>query len=272
MEKIINALNKIFESDRDLLTASYGRIYEYLGMTIDWSTEGGVVFTMYDYLEDILDEAPDEFDGEDVPPAISELFTVNLTHQKLDTSIANLFHRIVTKFLYIAKQARPDLQVTVAFLCKRVKCLNVGNWKKLGRLVRYVRVTIYLPLILGLNGTGNMVWSIDASFAGCTIDSYHDDVSDAFPQCTHHSYIVHGNVSLHRNKMIISVALHFGGNYGPASWEPPACVRCFLAQWMYLHTTYQNEKLNREANNLMDLTDEDNDTDACTIQPYQFNY
>ena len=33
-------------------------VNEYLGTTIDWSTEGVVVFTMYDYLESILDEAP----------------------------------------------------------------------------------------------------------------------------------------------------------------------------------------------------------------------
>ena len=134
-------------------------------MYIDWSTEEMVVFTMYDYLDDILDESPPKFDGEDVTPAVSELFTVNMTHQKLDTPTSELFHRIVAKFLYIAKRARPDLQVAVAFLCKRVKCPNVGDWKKLGRLVRYVRATIHLPLIVGCDGTGNMVWSIDASFA-----------------------------------------------------------------------------------------------------------
>ena len=79
--------------------------------------------------------------------------------------MADFFHRIVAMFLYVAKRARPDLQVAVAFLCKRVKCPNVGDWKKLGRLVRYVRATIYLPLIVRSDGTGNMVWIIDASFA-----------------------------------------------------------------------------------------------------------
>ena len=63
------------------------------------------------------------------------------------------------------KKERPDLQVAVTFLCKRVKCPNIGGWKKLGRLVRYVKATIHLPLIIGLDGSGNMVWSIDASFA-----------------------------------------------------------------------------------------------------------
>ena len=141
LNKIIDALNEVFGSDGDLLTESYGRIHDYLGMTIDWTTEGIVVFTMYDYLEDILNEAPAEFDGEDVTPAVSDLFTVNLTQRKLDTPTANFFHRIVAKVLYVAKQARPDLQGAVAFLSKRVKCPNVGDWKKLGRLVQYVRAT-----------------------------------------------------------------------------------------------------------------------------------
>ena len=57
----------MFGSDGDLLTASYGRVHEYLGMDINWSTEGKVVFTMYeDNLEDILDELPPQFDGEDI--------------------------------------------------------------------------------------------------------------------------------------------------------------------------------------------------------------
>ena len=134
-------------------------------MTIDWSVDGKVILTMYDYLEDILAEAPVEFDWEDVTPAVSDHFQVDEACRKLDTPTANLFHCFVARFLYVAKRARPDLQVSVTFICKRVAAPNVGDWKKLGRLVRYVRATIHLPLILGLDGPGNMVWSIDASFA-----------------------------------------------------------------------------------------------------------
>ena len=165
LDKIIAALNEIFGSDGDLLTASYRKIHEYLKMDINWTTEGMVVFTMYDYLEDILAESPLEFDGEDVTPAVSELFTVNLTHQNLDTPTSELFHYIIAKFLYIAKRAKSDLQVAVAFLCNGVKCPNIVDWKKLSSLVWYVRATIYLPLIVGSDGTGNIVWSIYASFA-----------------------------------------------------------------------------------------------------------
>ena len=75
------------------------------------------MFTMYNYLENILSEAPDEFDGEDVTSAINELFIINLTPQILDTPTADLFHRIAAMFLYVAKRARPDLLVAVAFFC-----------------------------------------------------------------------------------------------------------------------------------------------------------
>ena len=41
-------------------------------MNIDWSVDGKVIFTMYDYLENILAEAPDNFDGEGVTPAVGK--------------------------------------------------------------------------------------------------------------------------------------------------------------------------------------------------------
>ena len=106
-----------------------------------------------------------EFDGEDVTPANSELFQVDESYESLDLPTADNFHCFVARFLNMAKRARPDLQMAISFLCKRVKAPNIGDWKKLRRLVRYVRATIHLPLILGSDGTGNMVWSIDASFA-----------------------------------------------------------------------------------------------------------
>ena len=110
------------------------------------------------------------------------------------------------------------------------------------------------------------LWQIASTYPGCTINLHDNDVSGAFQQCTHHSDIVRGNVSLHGNKMIISVALHFSENYGSHSWEPPARAWCFLVQWMYLHTSYQ-KAMNEEALDLMELPDKDDDTHACTIHP-----
>ena len=74
LDKIVNHLNDIFGSEGELLAASYSKLYEYLEMTIDWSVDGKVISTMYDYLEDILAEAPGEFNEEDVTPAVSNHF------------------------------------------------------------------------------------------------------------------------------------------------------------------------------------------------------
>ena len=72
LDKIIESLNEVFGSDGNKLTASYGKVHEYLGMTINWSTKGVVVFTMYDYLKSALDKTPNEFDGKDVTPTVRD--------------------------------------------------------------------------------------------------------------------------------------------------------------------------------------------------------
>ena len=40
---------------------------------------------------------------------------------------AEYFHRTTARFLYAGKRARPDIQVTVAFLCKRVREPNESD-------------------------------------------------------------------------------------------------------------------------------------------------
>ena len=79
LDKIVNQLNDVSGSEGEILAASYRKLHKYLGMTIDWNIPENVMFTMYDYIDDILAEAPLVFDGEDVTPAISKLFQVNST-------------------------------------------------------------------------------------------------------------------------------------------------------------------------------------------------
>ena len=73
---------------------------------------------MNDYLEEILTESPDCFDGDDVTPAVSDLFQVDDSTKKLDDKTSDYFQPTVARFFYAAKSARPDIQVAVAFLCK----------------------------------------------------------------------------------------------------------------------------------------------------------
>ena len=143
-----------------------GNLHNYLGITIDYSLKGKVVFTMFDYLEDIIVECPDDLKkATSIFPANDNLFKLNEDSPRLDNKRSELFHRITARLLFAAKRARPDIQVCVAFLCTHVKDPHEDNYKKLRRVIKYVQETIHLPLVIGADGSGNLVWNIDAAFA-----------------------------------------------------------------------------------------------------------
>ena len=73
-------------------------------------------------------------------------------------------------------------------------------------------------------------WKLAATYPDYMVSSYDSDVSGAFQQLNYPPDIARRNVSLLGNKIIVSVALHFGGNYGPASLKSIAYTCCFLTQ------------------------------------------
>jgi hypothetical protein len=85
-------------------------------MTINYSEEGKVKIIMEDYIDGILEEAPEYLKGYAVTPAAVNLFTVWKGAEKLDDSCAEMYHHLMAKLVYICKCAHPDLQTTVSFL------------------------------------------------------------------------------------------------------------------------------------------------------------
>jgi len=76
-----------------------------------------------------------------VTPAASYLFEVNDNPVKLNEEQSVFFHHYMAKALFLCKRARPDLQTAVAYLSTRVKSPDVDNYKKLARMMRYLRGT-----------------------------------------------------------------------------------------------------------------------------------
>ena len=97
--------------------------------------------------------------------APDDLFKVDGDATKLDQAKAKAFHNLTAKMIYVAKRARPDISLAVAFLTTRVKGPNIDDWRKLRHVIEYLRVTRDLPLILGADGSGVLSWYVDASFA-----------------------------------------------------------------------------------------------------------
>ena len=164
LEMIIEKLNKRYGKVAPL-TITRGDVHDYLGMTIDFSEKNRVMFTMYDYINDILDAVPPDMEGTSISPAGDHLFKINHNGVRLSESRKSIFHHHVAQLLFLSKRARPDLQTAVAFLCTRVHDPDEDDYKKLARVIKYLRQSSHLPLVLGSDGKGNIYWSVDAAFA-----------------------------------------------------------------------------------------------------------
>ena len=137
LDEIAVQLSKKYGQETPL-TVHRGKVHDYLGMTIDYSEDGKVRFSMIDYIDRLLDEAPEDMAGTAVTPAANDLFTVREDAKQIDKKQAETFHHLTAKILYLLKRARPDILPTVSFLTTRVTKSNVDDWKKLRRCIKYL--------------------------------------------------------------------------------------------------------------------------------------
>ena len=134
-------------------------------MVIDFSIPGKVMFTMIDYIKDMLRDLPKDIDGTAPTPAASHLFEVDESATKLNEGVSIMYHHNTAKLLFLCKRARTDTQTAVAFLSTRVKGPDDDDYKKLGRTLKYLRGTLYMPLTLEADDISVIKWYVDASFA-----------------------------------------------------------------------------------------------------------
>ncbi len=163
--EVIQLLEEEFGKEAPL-PKTRGKVHDYLGMTLDFSSPGQAKILMIDYIEKMLEEMPINFDGEAPTAAANHLFEVNEKNPvMLDEETATMFHLNVAKLLFLCKRARPDIQTAIAFLCTRVKGPDNDDYKKLIRVMRYLRGTAKMPLTLEGDNTCIIKWWVDASFA-----------------------------------------------------------------------------------------------------------
>ena len=126
-------------------------------MTLDYSEKGIVKLSMPKYIKETLVEfekiMPDE-KGTKSCAAPPNLFAVNDKCIKLEKSKAEQFHSLVAKMLFATKRARPDTGTAISFLMTRTTEPDLDDWNKLAHLMKYVRGTEDLPLILSATGSG----------------------------------------------------------------------------------------------------------------------
>ena len=111
----LKELSKIY-GKTDPLTIKRGKIHDYLGMTIDFSTDQQVMITMYDYIVKLIDKLLKDMIGEKGTAAPEYLFkTSDGEAVLLDHEEAEFFHSIVATTLYLSQRTCVDLQLAVVF-------------------------------------------------------------------------------------------------------------------------------------------------------------
>jgi hypothetical protein len=156
----------IFEDGSGKMKVSRGKIHEYLGMTLDFSSPGIVRVTMKKYIDEVIEHFLrfDTFKLKSTA-APEDLFKIDEDDPLLDHHHKEGFHTIVAKILYATKRARPDTCTAVAFLTTRVDKATEMDWKKLRHLVGYLKQTRDLPLVLSTDNISVVKWWVDGSYA-----------------------------------------------------------------------------------------------------------
>jgi GTP cyclohydrolase II len=140
-------------------------------MTVDMTEIGEAKVTMKAYIEDVLVAAG--LPGIACTQATEGLYVVREGAPKVTEHVRVWFHRIVAKLLYVAIRVRPECLTAVSFLSTRVTKCDEDDVEKLGRLVRYIRRTKDLGLVLRPGGAGISVrLFVDASFGYTQMESH----------------------------------------------------------------------------------------------------
>lgn len=152
-ESVIKEILCWLEKTYGKIRTTRGKQHTYVGMDLDFSNEGKVEVTMIEYLNETLEDFPEEIVGTGSTPVSLFLFTVNESAEKLNKKDAKVFHTTVAKLLFVTKKARGDTITAISFLSTRVKCPDINDWKNLIRLLKYVKRTIDLKLTLSTDSS-----------------------------------------------------------------------------------------------------------------------
>ena len=134
------------------ISKTEGTTLNYLGMVFDLSHPGEARVSIKGYVDSMLECSGTT--GGARTPATEGLFHVRPESELLCESERKEFHSTVAKLLYLAKRARPDCLMPVAYLATRVTKCTKDDQVKLTRLMRYVRDTRDRGIVLRAGAAG----------------------------------------------------------------------------------------------------------------------
>ena len=168
---------ELLHSVRDILLEEFEKIewkianeFTYLGMLLQ-KVNNGFVLSMQYYIEQTLDfytSGNADRLKTYVTPAKTDLYA---EEGELVTTMAEMekFYTTVAKLLYLGKRTRPEVLLAVQYLCTRVKNRTTGDFKKLERVLGFLKLTKKRKRFIDNSPFDRVSLYIDAAF-GCYSD------------------------------------------------------------------------------------------------------
>ena len=165
--KVVDNIIEKIEGKFGKMKVVRGLIHEFLGMDIEFKRgkeKGKISIGMKKHIFKTLNMFLDDITRDAATPATPYLFK-NRGAKELDEIRADNFHSVTALLLFVSRRSRPDIQTAIAYLCTRVSKPNEDDWKKLKRVLQYLRGTIDLTLTLGADDIANMQAWVDVAYA-----------------------------------------------------------------------------------------------------------
>ena len=163
-DKFIQWLNKKY-GKYGLVKATRGSKHDYIGIEFRFE-EKKLKIDMSRYIKKMLSEFKwhEQLTKSPATPAATNLFETR-DAPKLSEQKAEEFHSMVAKALFLSLRGRGDIQVAVAFLTTRVRDPDNDDWKKLIRMLCYLKETAHLITTLEKDKSDEILFNVDAAFA-----------------------------------------------------------------------------------------------------------
>ena len=121
---------------------SQGKIYDYLGMILDYMVKGQVMMDMQDYVKKMLQEYPSNDLKDTIKgPWSKDLFKVKSESPNLSKEKKEQFHKTTYQGLFLCKRGRPDIMPGIVYCTTRVLYPNKDDWKKLKKIMIFLNQT-----------------------------------------------------------------------------------------------------------------------------------
>ena len=163
-QEVVDEILEIMTKHFGEMTVTKGHVHEFLGFKFTLHKDK-IEIDMKDQINEAIEMFMDDVNQTVSTPAAPNLFqTRSETSSLLDNKRKENFHSVTMKIMYIMKRARPDVEVAIAFLCTRVTKPNEHDWKKLKRVLCWLKQTIDETRFIGADNIDTLYSWVDAAY------------------------------------------------------------------------------------------------------------